>query len=60
MSPYRFSSSHASVFLVNNNGYLRNGDVINAYGVRPAINIRADVQITGSGTSTDPFTVVGA
>ena len=29
-------------------------------GVRPVINIKADTQITGSGTSTDPFKVVGA
>ncbi len=27
-------------------------------GVRPVINLRADTQFTGSGTSSDPFVVV--
>ena len=62
MSPYSFYSTNngASVFNVHSNGYL--GDHIGyyAYGVRPVINIKADAQITGSGTSTDPFKVVGA
>ena len=34
--------------------------VTRAIGVRPVINLRADVQITGSGTTTDPYKVVGA
>ena len=29
-------------------------------GVRPVINLRSDVEITGSGTTSDPFKVVGA
>ena len=28
--------------------------------VRPVINIRADVELTGSGTTSDPFKIVGA
>ena len=28
--------------------------------IRPVINLKSDVQITGSGTTTDPFKVVGA
>ena len=60
MSPGRFSSSNARVFIVDGSGFLNYGYVIIAYGVRPAINIRADVSLTGSGTTTDPFKVVGA
>lgn len=29
-------------------------------GIRPVINIRSDTVLSGSGTSTDPFKVVGA
>lgn len=29
-------------------------------GVRPVINLASDVKVTGSGTSTDPYVVVGA
>lgn len=31
-----------------------------SYGVRPVINLKADVQLTGSGTSTNPYVAVGA
>ena len=62
MSPYDFSGGSAGVFLVNSNGTLyyldRNVNDIN--GVRPVINLRSDVSITGTGTVDDPFKVVGA
>ena len=29
-------------------------------GVRPVINLDASVTLSGTGTSTDPYTVVGA
>ena len=61
MSPLRFSAGFAYVFAVNDNGYLSgNTDVNYVGGVRPVINIRADVSLTGSGTTSDPFKVVGA
>ena len=28
-----------------------------AFGVRPVINLRADVTLTGSGTTSDPYLV---
>ena len=60
MSPYNYSSG-VGVFIVSSNGFLTITDsVTRAIGVRPVINLRADVQITGSGTTTDPFKVVGA
>ena len=60
VSPYDFNS-YACVFLVYSNGDFNDnwGSFGNA-GVRPVINISADVQITGSGTTTNPFKVVGA
>ena len=50
----------ADVFYVDS-GTIRYGNVDwTAPGVRPVINLRADVALTGSGTTTDPFKVVGA
>ena len=60
MSPRDFSGSHAYVFFVVSNGNFGNGDVTNALGVRPVINLSADVTLSGSGTSTDPYVVEGA
>ena len=48
------------VFMVWENGRLGGGNMAFAWGVRPVINLSSDVQITGSGTSTDPYTVVEA
>ena len=60
MSPSYFNGSIAYGFIVHFNGRLNNDLVYNTLGVRPAINIRANVSLTGSGTTTDPFKVVGA
>ena len=63
MSPSYFysSNSRASVFRVNSGGNLDAPYVDNANGVRPVINLKASVQITGgSGTSTDPYVAEGA
>ena len=57
MSPYRFDSSYAYVFLVNSNGNLIYDYVINSYGVRPVINLKSAIAISGSGTTGDPFKV---
>ena len=63
MSPYRYNNN-AYVFLVYNDGSLGAGPTLlgqfvnGSFGVRPVINLRADVQLTGSGTTSDPFVVV--
>ena len=49
------------MFFVNSSGKLyADGNVNGTTGVRPVINIRADVEIIGEGTTSDPFKVVGA
>ena len=60
MSPSYFAAanSYAYVFAVYSNSYLSWLNVRIAYGVRPVINLKTDVQLSGSGTSTDPYTVV--
>ncbi len=62
MSPYYFnvvgSSSWASVFCVVSTGSLDIGWVDNLYGVRPVLNLSADVTISGgNGTSETPYVV---
>ena len=60
MSPHGFNGSIASMLVVSSSGHIGGGnDVFTTYpGVRPVINIRADVQIIGTGSRTDPFVVV--
>ncbi len=62
MSPYRFDGpGYAIVFVVNGSGTFSNVVVTGASpGIRSVINIRSDTVLSGSGTSTDPFKVVGA
>ena len=56
LSPIYFVSTEV-VLCVQSYGNLSNSSVINQTGVRPVINLRADVAITGSGTGDDPFVV---
>ena len=61
MSPYYVNSDgSAFVFRMLANGYLgslNDGRVESISAVRPVINLKADLTITGSGTSTDPYQV---
>ena len=60
LSPSYFAATNsiAYVFIVDNDGWFNNNRVSRASSVRPVINLKADTQFTGSGTSSDPFTVV--
>ena len=49
--------SNAYIFNVNSNGYFSDNWASHSYGVRPVINLRADVTLTGSGTISDPYVV---
>ncbi len=61
MSPSTFDGRNARVFDVNSSGNLNAGNCVDfTYGVRPVINLKADTPLTGSGTTSDPFKVVGA
>ena len=60
MSPYGFIDNYAFVFGVRSDGGLYRNIMTNTNGVRPVINLRADVSLTGSGTTTAPYKVVGA
>ena len=61
MSPcwYNYNIYKANIFYVSQDGYLT-GDSINvnnSYGVRPVINLRSDVTLTGAGTASNPYVV---
>ena len=58
MSPCQFYGGWARVFPVRSYGALAGYNVNLRYGVRPVINLRADVQISsGSGTSSNPYVI---
>lgn len=58
MSP--LLSRSVPVFAVHLNGSLDNWYANNSYGIRPVINLDANVTLIGSGTTSDPYEVVGA
>ena len=59
MSPYLFDStnSYAVVFVVHGFGYLDSWYVGYAHGVRPVINLKSAITITGEGNIDKPFKV---
>ena len=60
MSPYCFGGSNALVFRVNSTGKIGYNSVDYTDSIRPVINLKSDVTITGSGTTSDPYKVEGA
>ncbi len=58
MSPSNtISSGDARVFRVNSSGDLGYNGVNNARGVRPVLNLSADITLTGEGTQSNPYVV---
>ncbi len=57
MSPSSFRGGSAEMFAVFSSGYLSANGVGNTYGVRPVINLSADVMLSGDGTHTNPYIV---
>ena len=54
MSPSYYP--YAYMFSTKNMGALSDwASVVNAWGIRPVINLKADVRLTGTGTATDPY-----
>ena len=61
MTPPYFFINIARIFRVYTTGSFGNHEVNGtSTGIRPVINLKADVTITGSGTTTDPYKVEGA
>ena len=57
MSPSIFAGLYSYVLYVSSNS-LDSEEVNTELNIRPVINLSSNVTITGSGTSTDPYTVV--
>ena len=57
MSPSWYLSGDAGVFFVISSGSLDDWDVNSTYGVRPVINLKSAIAISGSGTTSDPYTI---
>ncbi len=56
MSPaYFYTGGRARVLCVNDLGFLYYPDVSDTNGVRPVINLKANINITGAGTTDNPF-----
>ena len=59
MSPLQFGSNYTgSMFYVHRAGNPQSSWVDESHGVRPVINLKSAIAITGSGTTGDPFKVV--
>jgi len=47
-----------NVFRIGDSGFIDNGtDVTISRGVRPVVYLKADIELTGSGTSSDPYEI---
>ena len=57
MSPLQFLNA-ASMYIVGSTGDINGNSANSPKCVRPVINLRADLNLSGSGTSTDPYVVV--
>ena len=58
ISPSYFDGYYAYMFSVDYDGYLFNDYIDNTYGVRPVINLSADIPlISGNGTISTPYKV---
>ena len=56
-NPYGYDGTYTYAFIVDNIGSIDGYRVHDNYGLRPVINIRSDVTITGSGAMTDSYIV---
>ena len=59
MSPSLYTSNYfgTKAFYVSSSGSLAESQTSNIFGIRPVINLRSDVTLTGTGTASDPYVV---
>ena len=56
-NPFGGTGWSANVFGVNGSGYIDDYGAFGTYGLRPVVNLKSGVTITGSGIKTDPYVV---
>ena len=59
MSPSRFTRYVANYALSASGAFNGGAGVNGDYNVRPAISLSKDVKVSGTGTDTDPYVVIG-
>ena len=59
MTPFWYYSKQSASFGISEGVITFDRVASQPYGVRPVINLKADTLFTGTGTSTDPYVVVG-
>ncbi|MDD4705802.1 MAG: DUF6273 domain-containing protein [Bacilli bacterium] len=57
LSPYSFEET-TRVMYITSNGSLSNNNVNSLFGVRPIINLKDDVKISGTGSINDPYIII--
>ena len=59
ITPSLYDANGAVLFYIDSTGDINIfGRVIGQRNIRPVINLRADIELTGSGTATDPYQLV--
>ena len=57
-NPWGSTAFFVYVFVVHEGGWIGHGTPKGSFGLKPVINIRSDVEITGNGTIDSPYQVV--
>ena len=57
-NPFGVNDWFSSVFRVDGSGLIDDNRPYNAYGLRPVINIKKDITISGNGTIDNPYKIV--
>ena len=55
---FPFAGLAEDAFLFDTDGYMVNGWVMNSNVVRPALHLRSDIVLSGSGTVEDPYQII--
>ena len=58
MSPARASEVYSGIYYYVSSGYPLHSNADISYSIRPVINLKADVEFTGTGTIDDPYVIV--
>ena len=53
--PFDYTTWRPLIFAVSGEGLIDDAYVQNHFGIRPVINIRSDVTVTGDGTVSTPY-----
>lgn len=55
MTPSTMAFDGARMYISKTNNSVSTAKTSAVHGVRPVINLKADVRLTGTGTATDPY-----